>query len=96
VGLGHDSSANTAYAIDYAFSFSGNGAFEIRETGTYRAAGTFAAADVFTIAVAGTTVTYYRNGILVYTSLLPVTTPLVIDTTLQSLGAGVTSAAIVK
>lgn len=96
VGLGRDAGTNTGYAIDYAFSFSDRGGFEIREGGTYRREGTFTASDVFGISVFGGVVKYYRNGTLVYTSGVAATSPLVADTSLLSLGAGVTSASIVK
>ena len=90
VGLGRDASTNTSYAFDYAFSFSGTGAWEIRELGVYRTDGTGTASDVFTVAIEGTTVKYYRNGALVYTSKTAVTSALVVDSTLVSLGATVT------
>ena len=50
----------------------GGSTFEIREGGVYRTEGAFAATDVFKVAVEGTTVKYYRNGALVYTSKTPV------------------------
>ena len=96
VGLGRDTSTNTGYAIDYAFSFNERGGFEIREAGVYRREGTFAGTDVFKIAVTGTTVRYYRNATLIYTSAVPAASALVVDTSLQSIGGGVTSATIVK
>ena len=96
VGLGRDTSTNTQYAIDYAFCYNDSGGYEVRENAVYRADGRFVPSDVFKIAVSGTTVRYYRNTTLLYTSLIPVTTPLVVDTSLLSLGAGVTSAMIVK
>ena len=89
IGLGTDRSANTSYAFNYAFSFGGGTAFEIREAGAYRAEGTFSAADVFKITADGTTVRYYRNGSLVYTSKTPIPGALVVDSTLVSLGAAV-------
>ena len=94
VGLGTDTSASTSYAINYAFSFWQNGTWEIREGGTYRTEGPMAAGDVYSIAVSGTTVQYYRNGTLVYTSQVPVPAPLVVDSSLNTIGSGVTNAAI--
>ena len=96
VGLGRDTSANTGYAIAYAFSFNASGVFEIREGGVYRCEDRFSASDVFTIAVTAGTVKYYRNGNLVYTSLVPSIGSLVLDTSLRSIGAGVTSATMTK
>jgi hypothetical protein len=90
VGLGRDPSSNTGYAIDYAFSFSDTGVFEIREGGVYKTEGTFSGSDVFRLTVTAGVVRYYRNDVLVYTSRTPVTGPLIGDTSLQSLGASVT------
>jgi hypothetical protein len=89
VGLGSDTTANTSYAIDYAFSFWPTGTWEIREKNSYKTEGTLAAADQFKIAIEGTAVKYYKNGTLVYTSLTPVTGSLVLDTSLASVGAAV-------
>jgi endonuclease/exonuclease/phosphatase family metal-dependent hydrolase len=88
-GLGTDRSSNTSYAFNYAFSFGGGSGFEIREGGVYRTEGTFASSDVFKVAVEGTTVKYYRNATLVYTSKVPVPGALVVDTTLMTVGASV-------
>ena len=96
MGLGRDASANTSYAIDYAFSFGATGVFEVREAGVYRAEGSFGASDVFKVTVTSGTVKYYRNATLLYTSRVAATSPLVADTSLESLGAGVTTATIVK
>ena len=89
VGLGRDASAATGYSIDYAFSFSGGSTWSIRERNTYRTEGSFSASDVFTVAVEGSTVKYYRNGSLVYTSGTAVSGALVVDATLVSSGANV-------
>ena len=89
-GLGTDTSESTSYAaINYAFSFASATAWEVRENGTYRADGTYSTSDVFKIAIEGTTVKYYRNDTLVYTSKTAVTGPLVMDTSIASLGAWV-------
>ena len=87
VGLGRDASAATGYGIDYAFSFSGSSTWEIRERGTYKTEGSFSASDVFTVAVEGSQVKYYRNGSLVYTSGTAVSGSLVVDASLVSSGA---------
>jgi hypothetical protein len=89
VGLGSDMSASTSYAIDYAFSFWPNGTWEIREKSVYKKEGPYSAADQFRIVVENTVVKYYRNGALVYTSLAPATAPLVMDTSLSTIGATV-------
>ena len=88
-GLGTDRSTSTSYAFNYAFSFGGGSTWEIREAGVYRAEGPFSATDVFKITADGTTVRYYRNGSLVYTSKATIPAALVVDTTLVSIGASV-------
>ena len=89
-GLGRDTSSNTGYAIDYAFSFNGSGTFEIREKGAYRTEGAFSSSDTFTLSIEGTALRYYRNGSLVYTSGTAVSGALVADVSLLSTGASVT------
>ena len=86
-GLGRDTTPG--YAIDYAFNFSGSSSWEIREAGLYRTEGPYAATDVFKVASDGTTVRYYRNGALVYTSKVVVPGALMVDATLVSAGAQV-------
>jgi endonuclease/exonuclease/phosphatase family metal-dependent hydrolase len=92
VGLGRDTSASTAYGIDYAFAFTGGTAWEIREGGAYRSDGVFSSSDVFSIALSGTTVKYYRNGTLVYTSPTPASGAQVLDTSFGTAGAAVSNA----
>ena len=89
-GLGRDTSTNTSYAIDYAFSFNGGGTWEIRERGTYKTEGSFNSGDTFTVSIEGTAVKYYRNGSPVYTSGTAVSGALVADVSLLSTGASVT------
>ena len=90
VGLGRDTSTNMSYTrINYGLNFPGGSVFEVREAGTYRTEGTFGASDVFKIAVEGTTVRYYKNSTVVYTSKTAATTALVVDATLVSTGAAV-------
>lgn len=89
VGLGSDTTASTSYAIDFAFSFWPNGTWEVREKNVYKTEGSFTAADQFEVAVEDTAVKYYKNGSLVYTSQVPVTSPLVVDASLATVGAAV-------
>ena len=96
VGLGHDASLNAGFAVDYAFSFYESGAWEIREKGTYKSEGGSRAGDVFTVTVRSGAVTYYQNGSLVYTSKTPVAGALLVDTSLHTLGATVTSATLLR
>jgi hypothetical protein len=94
-GLGTNTTTDTNSAnINYAFNFWTNGTWDIRELGTYKTEGTFAAGDVFKVAVESGAVKYYQNGAVVYTSLVSPTYPLVLDTTLMSIGATVSNAVI--
>src|SRR5262245_30816381 len=90
VGLGRDTSTNTSYTrIDFGLFFPEGSVFEVREAGTYRTEGTFASGDVFKVAVEGTTVKYYKNSTVVYTSKTAATAAMVVDATLVSTGATV-------
>jgi hypothetical protein len=91
-GLARDGTSVIGYAaIDYAFSFvAGRATWDIREAGVYRGEGAFGPSDVFRIAAENGTVKYYRNAELVYASKVPVAGPLLIKTSLVSLGAAMT------
>ncbi|HEY2432327.1 MAG TPA: hypothetical protein VGI12_06600 [Vicinamibacterales bacterium] len=94
-GLAPAATAGVAVAsISYGLSFWPTGVFEVRENGMYRTEGPSAPGDVFTVTVHAGVVQYFRNGGLLYTSETPATGALVADTSLSSLGVGVTSAAI--
>ena len=90
-GLGQSTSGSLGYAINYAFKFSGGSSWEIRESGTYRTEGTYSSSDTFTVTVSGATVTYFRNGSLVYTSKVAAGGALVADVALVTTGASVTA-----
>ncbi|MEO6235408.1 MAG: hypothetical protein ABIQ52_00315, partial [Vicinamibacterales bacterium] len=90
-GLGQNTGGSLGYAINYAFNFSGGDSWEIRESGTYRTEGTYSSSDTFTVAVSGGTVTYFRNGSLVYTSKVAAGGTLVADVALVTTGGRVTA-----
>jgi endonuclease/exonuclease/phosphatase family metal-dependent hydrolase len=92
-GVGHDVSSSTSNDIDYAFQFYGTSTWEIRESGVYKTEGPFASGDTYTVSVS-TTVTYYRNSSLVYTSQVAPTLPLVLHASLESIGAAVQNASM--
>jgi hypothetical protein len=94
-GLGSTQSASADPAlIEYAFGFWPDGGWDVRERGVYKFEGRFAEGHVFRIALVGGAVTYYHNGVLVYSSLVPSSLPLVLDTTLISAGAALNAAVI--
>jgi predicted transglutaminase-like cysteine proteinase len=72
-----------------------SGDFRIYETGIYRnITGIYASGDIFRISVESGIVKYYRNGALLYTSLLPPTLPLLVDVSINEVGGTVTNATI--
>jgi endonuclease/exonuclease/phosphatase family metal-dependent hydrolase len=93
-GLNTDSGSTTGYSLKYAFSFSGSSSYSIREGGVYKTEGSFSSSDVFKVGIEGSTVKYYRNGSVVYTSATPVPGTLYADTTLVSSGATLTITAL--
>jgi endonuclease/exonuclease/phosphatase family metal-dependent hydrolase len=88
-GLGSNTTTDAGNGIDYAFKFSGARTWEVREKGVYRKDGAFTSTDVFKVAVENGKVNYYQNSTLVYTSQVPVPATLVVDASLQTIGATV-------
>ena len=97
-GLSTDTSSSTDYSnINYAFNFWGDGTFDIREGwSNWRAQGTYATGDVFRIAIESGVVKYYKNGGVIHTSGIAPTYPLVMDTSLVSVGSTVNNAVMFK
>jgi hypothetical protein len=94
-GLGTTASGSAdAALIDYAFSFWPDGGWDIREQNVYKTEGRFVAGDVFRVALVGTHIEYSQNGEVVYTSRVPPSLPLLLDTTLITAGAGLDAAVI--
>jgi len=95
-GLGTGDSDQGYADIEYAvYTYPPTGSLYIYEGGVYRAgAGTYAAGDTLRVAVEGGVVKYRKNGVLVYSSTVPPTYPLTLDTSLYSTGAMVSGAKI--
>ncbi len=88
IGLSRGNSNTRLDDIDYAWRFWPDGGASVLENGLYRnVATTYQPGDVFRIAVASRAVRYYKNGTLVYTSLLAPLYPLLVDTSFLNLGA---------
>jgi hypothetical protein len=94
-GLSNLSRNTAANEIKFGLRFSPS-AVEVRELGAYKARWTPLAGAVYQIAVEGDQVKYYENGTLKYTSTRKPTYPLLVDTTLNTLGAGVQNATLTK
>ncbi len=94
-GLGNTDTSAYFADIDYAFFVGPSGGLQIYESGNLRGSfGTYAASDRMKVAVEGGVVKYYRNGTLVYTSTVAPTYPLQVDTSLNTVNAGVYSVVI--
>jgi len=96
-GLGHGNT-NANYAdIDFAFRISDNAGYaDIVENGVQRPGSdfTYAAGDVLRVAVEAGVVKYRQNGALKWTSTVAPAYPLLLDTSLASLGATINNAVI--
>lgn len=93
-GLSTDMAASGVYTnIDYLVIFWNTGVFFIIENGVDVTPGflPYVAGDTITIQVSGTTVTYLKNGVLVYTSLTAVTGALFFSASLYDLNCTITN-----
>jgi len=92
VGLSHGNN-NAGYSdIDYAL-YMASGTLYIYEGGVNRGSfGALSANDRLAVFLESGTVKYRKNGTLVYTSLVPPTFPLLVDSSLRSSGARITGA----
>jgi len=89
--------ANQGYSeIAYALNFSTTGLLRIYESGAFITnAGTYAAGDLFRIVASGGSVKYFRNDVLLYTSATAPTSPMLFDTSLNTMGATINSMVLV-
>jgi hypothetical protein len=87
-GLSNGDSNQSYTDIDFAFYLLSSGRIRIYEAGVNRGLfGTYAAGDIFRVQNTGGVVTYYHNGVLVYTSTVTPTLPLLADTSLYHAGS---------
>jgi hypothetical protein len=101
-GLSHTITGQNFTGIDYALALGGAGIVRIYERGiaikkpntNNVSFGSYAAGDRFRVAVEGTVVRYYKNGVLLYTSSTAPTFPLLVDTSLYTNGATITDVLI--
>ena len=90
-GLSVGNLGTGAGEIAFAIRLQG-GYAEVREKGVYRADTPFVSGDRFTVRVVGGIVKYQKNGTVFYTSSVKPTYPLLVDASLASLNATITSA----
>ena len=95
VGLSNGNPGTTGNEIKYALRLS-PGSIEVRESGVYKADWPHVAGAVYKIAVEGGVVKYYQNGVVKYTSGQAPVYPLLLDTMIGTVGAGVQNAVIIK
>jgi hypothetical protein len=94
-GLGTANDNTSRRDIEHAFAFSAAGGVSIVESGVVRLhAGTYEADDTFAVQVVGGVVTYWIDGVLVYTSTVAPTYPLRLDTALRTPGSAIVDAEI--
>jgi hypothetical protein len=95
-GLGTGDTDQGFADIEHAiYTYPGTGSLYIYEGGVYRAGGgAYAVGDKLRVAVEGGLVKYRKNGVLVYSSTVPPTYPLNVDTSLYSAAAAILDATV--
>ena len=94
VGLSAPNAGTGAGDIKFGLRFYPGNVVEVRESGVYEADWMYPAGATHRIAVDGGVVKYFLNGVMKHTSLQAPTYPLVLDTSVWTLGAGVQNAMI--
>ena len=88
LGLSNGNSNKNWDDIDFGLYPMANGTLLVYEKGVLRGTfGTYSSGDRLRIAAVGGVVRYYRNASLLYTSPMPPTYPLIVDTALYNPGA---------
>ena len=92
VGLSNNDPDQSVVSVRYGITLQQDGTIAINELGFTRAGGTsYATGDLFKIERSGTTVTYWQNGVLLYTSSLFAGGTLFVDTALDTSGATISN-----
>ncbi|MBP6703469.1 MAG: hypothetical protein KBH14_09570 [Vicinamibacteria bacterium] len=93
LGLGRGDVNQGFPDLEWAVYLTGNGAFQLFESGVAKTGPMpYATGDRFRVAVESGIVTYRHNGTLSYTSDVPPTYPLVVDTSMYTPGATLANA----
>jgi hypothetical protein len=95
-GLSHGNTDTTLADIDFAFRFNGAGWADVLENGVYQTGGDtpYSAGDIFRIAIAENKIQYLKNGVLLRESQKPPQYPLMLDTSLGTLGTTMRNARV--
>jgi hypothetical protein len=94
VGLGAGNPGTGAAEIAFGLRFYPGNLVEVRESGVYKADWTYAAGATHAIAVDAGVVKYLLNGAVKYESTVAPAFPLVVDTSVWTLGAAVQDAVV--
>jgi hypothetical protein len=89
VGLGYGGAGTPPGDIAFALRLQ-NGVVEVRENNTYRTELAFTAGDTFAITVENSTVRYFKNGGIFYTSATPATAALRLHAVLFNMNGTIT------
>jgi len=86
IGLSTTNANSNFTSIQYAIYLINNGNVNVYESGINRGNfGTYATSDVFRIAVENNIVRYYRNNVLLYSSAIAPTLPMLVDVSIQTI-----------
>jgi hypothetical protein len=97
IGLSTANLGSDQNSIRYAFLLDNNATYRVYELGVYKnIVSTYAVNDTFRIAVEANVVRYYVNRVLVFSSALLPTLPLIVDASLYDLGATISSPIVVN
>jgi RHS repeat-associated protein len=88
IGFSAVNTDNSPYSIDYSFYMS-QYSLSAFEEGQFKGYYNFAAGDLFRIERTNGVINYYQNGNLLYTSLVPSTTALMVDVGTDALGTSI-------
>ncbi|TLD71655.1 hypothetical protein FEM03_05820 [Phragmitibacter flavus] len=95
IGLGVNDRSTFWEDIEYGMSARDNNTIRIYESGADRGAfGSYVPSDEFQIRRIGSVISYWKNGVKIYTSPVPSFGGLVADAAIYSMGAGVSMCAV--
>jgi hypothetical protein len=93
VGLSNGNPGTSGSEIKFALRFF-SGYVEVRESGVWKQSWTIAAGDTHKVAVDGGVVKYSQNGTVKYTSTVAPVYPLLVDASINAVGAAVQNAVV--
>lgn len=95
IGLSTTNANSNYTSIQYSFYLASTSLLQIIESGVGRGSfGSYTTNDVLKIAVQSNVVKYYKNGLLIYTSAVVPTLPMLVDVSIASVGGTVSNAIV--